>query len=98
MLVARSASGGRSQLRSWPRVCSDDMHPRTMRWSYRLGEHVHDLSERTLVMGILNRTPDSFFDRGATFGLDQLLRRADEQVGQGADVLDVGGVKAGPGP
>jgi len=49
-------------------------------------------------MGILNRTPDSFYDRGATFGLDDLLRRAEQLVSEGADLLDVGGVKAGPGP
>jgi dihydropteroate synthase len=49
-------------------------------------------------MGILNRTPDSFYDRGATFALDTLLERADQLVVDGADVLDVGGVKAGPGP
>jgi dihydropteroate synthase len=67
-------------------------------WRYRLGDVVHDLTSRTLVMGILNRTPDSFFDAGATFSLDALLARADELVTQGADVLDVGGVKAGPGP
>jgi dihydropteroate synthase len=69
-----------------------------MRVRYRLGDRVHDLTTRTLVMGILNRTPDSFFDRGATFALDAFLRRADEVVAQGADILDVGGVKAGPGP
>src|SRR5579863_6588012 len=49
-------------------------------------------------MGILNRTPDSFYDKGATFSLDALLGRADQLVSDGADVLDVGGVKAGPGP
>jgi dihydropteroate synthase len=49
-------------------------------------------------MGILNRTPDSFYDRGATFALDAFFRRADELVAEGADILDVGGVKAGPGP
>ncbi len=49
-------------------------------------------------MGILNRTPDSFYDRGATFALDDLVRRAGQLVDQGADLLDVGGVKAGPGP
>jgi len=65
---------------------------------YRLGAQVHDLTTRTLVMGILNRTPDSFYDQGATFALDALLRRADELVQAGADILDVGGVKAGPGP
>jgi dihydropteroate synthase len=67
-------------------------------WSYRLGDVVHDLTTRTLVMGILNRTPDSFYDRGATFGLDDLLGRAEALVAEGADLLDVGGVKAGPGP
>jgi dihydropteroate synthase len=65
---------------------------------YRLGDEVRDLTSRTLVMGILNRTPDSFYDHGATFELDSLLRRAEVLVGQGADLLDVGGVKAGPGP
>jgi dihydropteroate synthase len=65
---------------------------------YRLGDVVHDLATRTLVMGILNRTPDSFYDHGATFALDALLHRADELVREGADLLDIGGVKAGPGP
>ena len=49
-------------------------------------------------MGILNRTPDSFYDRGATWSFDAFLRRAEELVTDGADLLDVGGVKAGPGP
>jgi dihydropteroate synthase len=59
---------------------------------------VVDLAWRTLVMGILNRTPDSFYDRGATYELDALRRRAEVLVAEGADLLDVGGVKAGPGP
>jgi dihydropteroate synthase len=50
------------------------------------------------VVGILNRTTDSFYDHGAYFNLDRFFERADELVRQGADVLDVGGVKAGPGP
>lgn len=49
------------------------------------------------VMGIVNRTPDSFYDRGVTFGIDEALRRCDEVVEQGASIVDVGGVKAGPG-
>jgi dihydropteroate synthase len=65
---------------------------------FRLGDRTHDVTNRTLVMGVLNRTPDSFFDQGATFELDALLRRADQLVAEGADMLDVGGVKAGPGP
>jgi dihydropteroate synthase len=65
---------------------------------FRLGDRVHDLTNRTLVMGVLNRTPDSFFDQGATFELDALLRRAEQLAAEGVDILDVGGVKAGPGP
>jgi len=48
-------------------------------------------------MGVLNRTKDSFFSPAATFELEDLYRRADGLVGEGADLLDVGGVKAGPG-
>ena len=63
-----------------------------------LGHHRFDITYRALVMGILNRTPDSFFDRGSYFGFDDFLRKADQLVVDGADFLDVGGVKAGPGP
>lgn len=63
-----------------------------------LGERTYDLTTRALVMGILNRTPDSFYDQGAYWDLDAFYRRAEALVGEGADLLDVGGVKAGPGP
>jgi dihydropteroate synthase len=63
----------------------------------RLGELSYNLSTRSLVMGILNRTPDSFYDRGEYFDFDAFLARAESLVREGADVLDVGGVKAGPG-
>lgn len=53
--------------------------------------------DRPLIMAIVNRTPDSFYDRGATFTDTAALGRVDEVVGQGADILDIGGVKAGPG-
>jgi dihydropteroate synthase len=49
------------------------------------------------IMAVINRTPDSFFDQGATYALDAALAAADRAVAQGADILDVGGVKAGPG-
>ncbi|MGH9030318.1 MAG: dihydropteroate synthase [Acidimicrobiales bacterium] len=64
----------------------------------RLGDRTYDLTTASLVMGVLNRTPDSFFDHGATFSLDALVRRAAALVDEGADLLDIGGVKAGPGP
>ena len=63
----------------------------------RLGPRVYDLTHRALVMGILNRTRDSFFSPAATFDLDAFLTRAETLVSEGADLLDVGGVKAGPG-
>ncbi len=62
-----------------------------------LGARLYDLTTRSLVMGILNRTPDSFYDAGAHFAMDAFCRRADALVADGADILDVGGVKAGPG-
>ncbi len=63
-----------------------------------LGKRRYDLSTRSLVMGILNRTPDSFFDRGQYWDLDAFYLQADQLVNEGADLLDVGGVKAAPGP
>lgn len=56
-----------------------------------LGPRRHDVAHRALVMGILDPPSDPFFD------LDACCRRAEQLVADGADVLDVGGVKAGPG-
>jgi dihydropteroate synthase len=54
-------------------------------------------ADESLVMAIINRTPDSFYDRGATFDDAPALDRVDEVVAAGADIVDIGGVKAGPG-
>ena len=62
----------------------------------RLGDREFDDSSY-VVMAIVNRTPDSFFDRGSTFGFDAALDRVDQVVLEGAGIVDVGGVKAGPG-
>src|SRR4051794_13913121 len=48
-------------------------------------------------MAIVNRTPDSFYDKGATFSDDAALAAVDAAVAGGADIVDIGGVKAGPG-
>ncbi len=61
------------------------------------GSHTWDLTRRALVMGILNRTRDSFHDPGRHFELDALLRRAEELVRDGADMLDVGARPGGVG-
>lgn len=49
-------------------------------------------------MGIVNRTPDSFFDQGATFALDRAIDAALAAVADGADMIDIGGVPFGRGP
>jgi dihydropteroate synthase len=54
-------------------------------------------ADRALIMAIVNRTPDSFYDRGATFTDEAAKAAAHRAIAEGADVIDVGGVKAGPG-
>lgn len=61
-----------------------------------LGTHRFD-SNDTVIMAIVNRTPDSFYDKGATFSDPAALERVYQVVEQGADIVDIGGVKAGPG-
>lgn len=51
--------------------------------------------DRALVMGIVNRTRDSFYDRGATFAEQAALAAVDRLVAEGADLVDIGGVRAG---
>jgi dihydropteroate synthase len=53
--------------------------------------------DQPVVMAIVNRTPDSFFDRGATYDMPVALEAVARAVEEGADIVDVGGVKAGPG-
>ncbi len=62
----------------------------------RLGRHSFDDSAR-LVMAIVNRTPDSFYDKGATFAIDAAIDAVGTAVAEGAEIVDIGGVKAGPG-
>jgi dihydropteroate synthase len=50
-----------------------------------------------LIMAIVNRTPDSFYDRGATFAFDSAVERVAQVVADGAEIVDIGGVKAAPG-
>ena len=55
------------------------------------------LSDRTLVMGILNVTPDSFADGGRHFNFESAINRAKEMIIEGADIIDVGGESTRPG-
>ncbi|MEU6663299.1 dihydropteroate synthase [Streptomyces sp. NPDC046821] len=50
-----------------------------------------------VIMAIVNRTPDSFYDQGSTFQDEPALTRVEQAVAEGAAIIDIGGVKAGPG-
>jgi dihydropteroate synthase len=63
----------------------------------RLGRRTFAPGE-LVVMAIVNRTPDSFFDRGATYADAAAMAAVDRAVAEGAGIVDIGGVKAGPGP
>lgn len=62
----------------------------------RLGRHEFD-DDAMLVMAIVNRTPDSFYDKGATWAEDAALDRVRQVVDEGAEIVDIGGIKAAPG-
>ncbi|MGW0559318.1 dihydropteroate synthase [Streptomyces sp. NPDC003016] len=62
----------------------------------RLGQREFGAHE-PVIMAIVNRTPDSFYDQGATFRDEPALARVEQAVSEGAAIIDIGGVKAGPG-
>jgi dihydropteroate synthase len=62
----------------------------------KLGRQYFD-DDALLIMAIVNRTPDSFYDRGATYEFDLALQRVHDVVRDGAEIVDIGGVKAAPG-
>ncbi|HEY0545038.1 MAG TPA: dihydropteroate synthase [Pyrinomonadaceae bacterium] len=66
-----------------------------MEW--KLARRVIAIGERTLVMGVLNVTPDSFSDGGQFTNADAATRRAEEMIAEGADMIDVGGESTRPG-
>jgi dihydropteroate synthase len=68
-----------------------------MSWSSPHGTPLPDWRRRTLIMGIMNLTPDSFSDGGSLPGVDDALRRAETLLNEGADVLDLGAESTRPG-
>jgi len=63
-----------------------------------IGGRTYDFARRVAVMAIVNRTPDSFHDRGRTFALERATAAAEAAAGAGADWIDIGGVPFAPGP
>jgi dihydropteroate synthase len=66
-------------------------------YQWNLGRRVLELGRRTLVMGIVNVTPDSFSDGGHFLSPDSALERARQLLAEGADILDLGGESTHPG-
>lgn len=64
----------------------------------RIGPREFDFARQVAVMAIVNRTPDSFYDRGRTDSLDAAVAAAHRAIDEGADWIDVGGAKFAPGP
>jgi dihydropteroate synthase len=64
---------------------------------WKIGDRVFDLSRQGLVMGVLNVTPDSFFDRGKFFSLKNAVEHGLRMAAEGADIIDVGGESTRPG-
>lgn len=64
---------------------------------WKLARRTLPLGARTLVMGVLNVTPDSFSDGGHFYDFEKALAHAEEMIGEGADIIDVGGESTRPG-
>jgi dihydropteroate synthase len=65
--------------------------------SWYIRDRVLPIGERTLIMGILNVTPDSFSDGGQFLRVDNALAHAEQMIAEGADIIDVGGQSTRPG-
>ncbi|WP_241993064.1 dihydropteroate synthase [Cryobacterium frigoriphilum] len=63
-----------------------------------IGGRTFDFSREVAVMAVINRTPDSFYDQGATFALEASVAAARRAIDDGADWVDIGGAKFAPGP
>ena len=64
---------------------------------WKLARRSLPYGERTLVMGVLNITPDSFSDGGQFFSFDQAIAQAEQMISEGADIIDIGGESTRPG-
>ncbi len=76
-------------------VILDNLEPKTAAMTLANGKNL-ELGSQTLIMGILNVTPDSFSDGGQYYSVDAALKRAMEMVDEGADIIDIGGASSRP--
>ncbi|OLS34125.1 dihydropteroate synthase [Bacillus sp. MRMR6] len=71
--------------------------PEAFEGKIQCGPYTLELNRKTIIMGILNTTPDSFSDGGKFNHVDKAILRAKEMVANGADIIDVGGESTRPG-
>jgi dihydropteroate synthase len=71
--------------------------PEYQPFEWKMKRHTLEIGRRTLIMGILNVTPDSFSDGGLYGGLDRAVAQAMDMVREGADIIDIGGESTRPG-
>ena len=71
------------------------MNPTTREW--KIARRSLPYGDRTLVMGVLNVTPDSFSDGGQFSSLNDALAHAEQMINEGADIIDIGGESTRPG-
>src|SRR5947208_9197586 len=64
---------------------------------WKIGDHVFNVSQQGLVMGVLNLTPDSFSDGGNFFAREKAIERGLAMAAEGAHIIDVGGESTRPG-
>jgi len=65
--------------------------------SMKIGNRIFDFQNKVYVMGIVNITPDSFYDGGKYFNFEDAKKRVDECIKEGADLIDIGGESTRPG-
>src|SRR5207237_10113821 len=66
-------------------------------FDWNIGSRKLGLGKRTLIMGVLNVTPDSFSDSGLHFDRERALEHALKMLQEGADIMDIGGESTRPG-
>jgi dihydropteroate synthase len=75
----------------------DDPKNKRNKKNFSIGNKKFDLISDTLIMGIINVTPDSFFDGGKYNHKDQAVKRVSEMISDGVDIIDIGGMSSRPG-
>src|SRR3982074_2827011 len=66
-------------------------------FQWNIGSRVLELGRRTLIMGVVNVTPDSFSDGGLYIDAEMAVVRAEQLLDEGATIIDVGGESTRPG-